>query len=61
MPAWLRGFAEHQPFTPATEALRAFLLGDNAGWYGWTALAWCLGLGLAGWVGAAVVFSRRLR
>ncbi|MCP1411091.1 ABC-type multidrug transport system permease subunit [Paenarthrobacter sp. A20] len=59
MPSWLRGFAEHQPFTPVTEALRAFLLGGDAGASGWLAAAWCLGLGFAGWVGSAIVFRGR--
>ncbi|WP_309227334.1 ABC transporter permease [Micromonospora thermarum] len=35
MPAWLRGFADHQPVTPVIETLRALLLatpgGDGAG------------------------------
>ncbi|WP_208295837.1 ABC transporter permease [Paenarthrobacter nitroguajacolicus] len=59
MPSWLRGFAEHQPFTPVTEALRAFLLGGDAGSAGWIAVAWCVGLGFAGWVGSAMIFRGR--
>ncbi|MFJ6537593.1 ABC transporter permease [Paenarthrobacter sp. NPDC091711] len=61
MPSWLQGFAEHQPFTPVTEALRTFLMGGDAAASGWLAAAWCLGLGMAGWVGASIIFRGRRR
>lgn len=52
MPAWLRGFAEHQPVTPVIETLRGLLtgLGSDAapvtdlGPTAVLALAWCAGL-----------------
>jgi ABC-2 type transport system permease protein len=58
MPGWLRGFAEHQPATPITEALRGLLTGS-----GWPAqlgpaLAWCAGL-LAGSALLSMVLFRR--
>src|SRR6202007_2005108 len=43
MPAWLRGFAAHQPITPVTDALRALLVGAPAGSSVWIALARCRG------------------
>ncbi len=30
MPAWLRAFAEHQPITTTTNALRGLMLGEGA-------------------------------
>ncbi|MGL4743867.1 MAG: ABC transporter permease [Dermatophilaceae bacterium] len=40
LPAWLRGFAEHQPVTPVIESVRALLNGSTPGdALGW-ALAW---------------------
>jgi len=41
MPAGLRWFADHQPFTPINEALRALLAGTHVGSDGIVALAWC--------------------
>lgn len=58
MPGWLQGFAEHQPFTPVIESMRAFLMGGDPGMYGWVAVAWCAGLAVIGWTGSAVVFRR---
>src|ERR1700733_1455054 len=43
MPAWLRGFAAHQPITPITETLRGLLLGTPVGSNAWGALFWCAG------------------
>ncbi len=41
MPAGLRWFAEHQPFTPIIETLRAFLDGRDPGSDLWWAIGWC--------------------
>jgi ABC-2 type transport system permease protein len=41
MPAGLRWFAEHQPFTPINETLRGLLVGTHIGSDGIVALAWC--------------------
>ena len=49
MPTGLRWFAEHQPFTPVMDALRALLDGSSSGSDLAVALAWCAGLTLAGW------------
>ena len=59
MPAWLRGFAAHQPITPITEALRGLLLGTHVGSNGWIGLAWCAGILAASIVASAVLFARR--
>ena len=54
----LRWFAEYQPFTPIINAMRGMLLGTPIGYQGWIALAWCAGLGLAGYVWARNRFNR---
>jgi len=58
MPGPLRAFAERQPVTIVVNAVRAFLLGQPAGSYGWTALAWCVGI-LVVFVPLAVSLYRR--
>jgi ABC-2 type transport system permease protein len=60
MPTWLRGFAGHQPITPVTEAVRAFLLGHPADDNAWISLAWCAGILLASVTCASLVFGRRV-
>jgi ABC-2 type transport system permease protein len=59
MPAWLRGFAAHQPITPITEALRGLLLGTPGGSNAWVGLAWCAGILVAAIAVSGVVFARR--
>ncbi|WP_406410058.1 ABC transporter permease [Streptomyces halstedii] len=44
MPGWLHGFADHQPVTPAIEALRGLLLAQPVGNAPWIALAWAAGI-----------------
>ncbi|MFC6085657.1 ABC transporter permease [Sphaerisporangium aureirubrum] len=58
MPAGLRWFAEHQPFTPVIETLRALLNGTPTGTTGLVALAWCVALALAGYLWARTKFDR---
>lgn len=59
MPAWLHGFAEHQPLTPIIESLRGLLLDEPVGSAPWRALAWCAALTLAAMASSAVLFRRR--
>ncbi|WP_406708153.1 ABC transporter permease [Streptomyces halobius] len=58
MPTGLRWFAEYQPFTPVIETLRGLLMGTGIGNSGIVALAWCLGLTLAGYLWARTAFDR---
>jgi ABC-2 type transport system permease protein len=60
MPAWLRGFAHTEPFTPIIETMRAFLTDTSAGTNGWLALAWLGGILVAGYVASLVLFRRRI-
>ena len=55
MPAGLRQFAEHQPFTPMIETLRALVTGTGTDSGLWLALGWCVAISLLGFL-----WSRRL-
>ncbi|RJL35983.1 ABC transporter permease [Bailinhaonella thermotolerans] len=55
----VREFAEYQPFTPIIETLRAFLTGAPAAGTALTAVAWCAGLTLVGYLWSRRSFSRR--
>jgi ABC-2 type transport system permease protein len=58
MPAGMRWFAENQPFTPIMETLRGLLMGDAIGNSGVLAVAWCVGIGLAGYLWAKRLYNR---
>jgi ABC-2 type transport system permease protein len=58
MPAALRWFAEHQPFTPIMETLRGLLLGTGIGGSGAIAAAWCAVIALFGYAWAKRQFTR---
>ena len=58
MPAGLRWFAEHQPFTPIIETLRSLLMGKPIGSNGWIALAWCTVIALGGYLWSKRLFNR---
>ncbi|MEU9510539.1 ABC transporter permease [Micromonospora sp. NPDC048170] len=57
MPAGLRQFAEHQPFTPIIETLRALLTGDPVGSNAAVAVAWCAGIALVGYLWAKKLYN----
>ena len=59
MPAGLRWFAEHQPFTPITETLRGLLSGTAIGTDGIVAVAWCVIIALASYLWARRQLARR--
>ena len=59
MPAGLRAFAEHQPFTPIIETLRGLLLGSGVGASAITALAWCAGISLVSYLWARRSYDKR--
>jgi len=50
MPAGLRWFAAYQPFTPIIETVRGLLLGTAIGTNATIAIAWCIGITLAGYL-----------
>jgi ABC-2 type transport system permease protein len=55
----LREFAEYQPFTPIIETMRGLLngapdIGDVI-----TAIAWCVGIALVGYLWARATFTKR--
>lgn len=59
LPAGLRWFAEYQPFTPVTTAVRRLLLGGAAGSSAVIAIAWCSGVALGGYLWARHVYDTR--
>lgn len=59
LPAVLRAFADHQPFTPMIETLRALLLGLPVGGDLLVALAWCVVLSVVGLVWSTRLYERR--
>ena len=59
MPPGLRQFAEYQPFTPVTEAVRGLLSGTGAGTSAIAAIAWSVGIALAGYLWARHLYNRR--
>jgi ABC-2 type transport system permease protein len=54
----VRWFARHEPFTPIIDTVRGLLTGVPVGDSAVIAVAWCVGLALAGYVWARVLFSR---
>jgi len=60
LPTVLRIFATHQPMTHVIDATRALLLGLPAGNSIWLALAWCVGIAVAGFVIAVQIYKRKL-
>ena len=58
MPAGMRWFAEHQPFTPIMETLRGLLMGTPIGDSGVLAVAWCAVIGAGGYLWAKRLFNR---
>jgi ABC-2 type transport system permease protein len=59
MGAGVREFAQYQPFTPIIETLRGLLNGTPSGSDALAAIAWCVGLGLVGYVWARATFTKR--
>ncbi|HWL98200.1 MAG TPA: ABC transporter permease [Nocardioidaceae bacterium] len=55
----LREFAEYQPFTPIIEALRGLLYGVPSSGDAMAAIAWCVGIGLVGYLWARSTFTKR--
>lgn len=58
LPSGLSWFAEHQPFTPIADLLRALLFDQPVGTAGWLTVAWCLALALVGYLWAVRGYAR---
>ncbi|MEO7944437.1 MAG: ABC transporter permease [Marmoricola sp.] len=58
MPWGLRQFAEHQPFTPMIDSLRALTSGEGAGSEVWLAIGWCVVIAVGGYVWSRRLFTR---
>ncbi len=57
MPVGLAWIAEHQPFTPWIDTLRACLEGTSPGSAGWWAIGWCVVITLASYAWARRLFT----
>ena len=55
----IRQFAEYQPFTPIIETLRGLLTGTPTAGTAITAVAWCVGLTVVGYVWSVSTFNKR--
>jgi ABC-2 type transport system permease protein len=55
----IRQFAEYQPFTPIIETLRGLLTGAPSASKAITAIAWCAGIALVGYLWSLRTFSKR--
>jgi ABC-2 type transport system permease protein len=55
----VRQFAEYQPFTPIIETLRGLLTGEPSAGKAIIAVAWCVGIGLIGYVWSLATFNKR--
>jgi ABC-2 type transport system permease protein len=54
----VRWFAQNEPFTPIIDTVRGLLLGTAIGNSAVIAIAWCVGLALAGYLWARALFKR---
>ncbi|MET4922515.1 ABC transporter permease [Streptomyces sp. PSRA5] len=59
MPAGLRPFAEHQPFTPLMDTCRGLLAGAPAGPDVLRAVGWCVLIGLTGYLWSRHLYRTR--
>ena len=59
MTGGVRWFATNEPFTPVIDTLRGLLAGTGIGDRAGLAVAWCVGLSLAGYLWARVLYNRR--
>ena len=60
MPGPVRWFAENQPVTSIVNTIRALFAQQPVGAQIWVALAWCLGILIAGYFVAMVLYRRRV-
>ena len=59
MKAGFRQFAEYQPFTPIIETLRGLLAGHPTAGQAIAALAWCVGIGVVGYLWALATYTKQ--
>jgi ABC-2 type transport system permease protein len=59
MPAGIRWFAEHQPFTPIADTLRDLLRGGHIGTSAITAITWCAVIIVLAYLWAQYLYNRR--
>jgi ABC-2 type transport system permease protein len=59
MNTYLRAFAENQPITQVVEAVRALMLGQPIGNYGWLAVGWSLLILVIAVPTATYLFNRK--
>jgi ABC-2 type transport system permease protein len=55
----VRQFAEYQPFTPIIETLRGLLAGAPSAGTAIAAIAWCIGIGVVGYLWSSTTFMKR--
>jgi ABC-2 type transport system permease protein len=60
MPGPVRAFAEHQPVTAIVDTIRNLFTGQPVGTDIWLALAWCVGILIAAYASANLVYRRKL-
>jgi ABC-2 type transport system permease protein len=60
MPGPVRAFAEHQPVTSIVDTIRNLFTGQPVGTDIWAALAWCVGILIAAYVVANLVYRRKI-
>jgi ABC-2 type transport system permease protein len=60
MPGPVRAFAEHQPVTSIVNTLRDLYTQHPVGADIWFALAWCVGLLVAAYTFAMVIYRRKI-
>jgi ABC-2 type transport system permease protein len=58
LPAWLRWFAEYQPFTPVIETIRGLLFGTPIGNSGYIAVGWCVVLTAVGYTWSRSLYDK---
>jgi ABC-2 type transport system permease protein len=60
MPGPVRAFADNQPVTSIVNTIRDLLARQPAGTGIWTALAWCAGILIVGYIFAGISYRRRI-
>jgi ABC-2 type transport system permease protein len=60
LPAGMRWFAEHQPFTPIIETVRSLLMAEPVGDVWIRAVVWCGVIGIAGYAWSMRLYDRRV-